>query len=292
MSAYTRSILACCLLAALTASSALADGGALRGKISDSSGAPIAKVTVTLISTDSDFERVEKSNKKGEFSFAVPDAERKYTIRMEKEGYAPFEQPFELEAGQTIGGEWVLATEQEAAAASGKLLELEAMDQATQAYNRGVEAFNAGNDEDAIAALREALELNPELELAYASLTRILLLGKRWAEAREVAEAHLALKPEEPLALQSLYDSHWGEGNKDEADKVLERLLAVNTGGAVAARIFNQAVAATKAADYETAAQGFEKAYQLDPSLHQALSYSARSELNSRRLNKEAPLAK
>jgi len=271
MSAFTRLVLAACVLVSVIASPVLAAGGSLRGKVTDSSGAPLAKVEVTLTGTDSDFEKTATSNKKGEFTLAVPDAARNYTIRFEKDGYATFEQPFDMASGQTIGGEWVLATEAEAAAASGQLQQLEAKDKATKAYNRGVDAYNGGNVDDAIAAIREAVEADPQLELGHATLGRILLEAKRWEEARAAAEAFLAVSPEQPLALQTLYDSYWEAGDKTKAEEVLKRLLAVDTGSAVAARIFNQAVAATKLGDYDAAAEGFAKAHELDPELHQAL---------------------
>lgn len=260
-----------CLLAAFITSSAMAAGGSMRGTVTDTQGEPLAKVTVTLFGTNFDFDKVTTTNKKGKFDFTVSDAERDYAIRLEKEGYVSLEQPFELSSGQVIDSEWVLATIEEAAKMGEQLQQLQAQDQATKAYNRGVEAYNSGDVETAVSSFREATELNPDLKLGYAALGRLLLEEERWAEAREAAEGFLAISPKEPLALQTLYDSYWGEGNKEEADKVLERLLEVEPGSAVAARIFNQAVAATKIHDYEAAAAGFEHAYELDPELYQAL---------------------
>lgn len=271
MNTVRHTILAIFVLATLVASAAVAAGGSLRGKVVDSSNEPLPKVRATLIGTDSDFEKSTMSNRKGEFTLSVPDTTRDYILRLEKDGYSDFEQPMDMLSGQTVGGEWVLATQAEAAAAAGQLQQLEAQDKATRAYNRAVDAYNSEDVETAVAAFRESVELNPEFELGHAALGRVLLEAKRWGEARAAAEAYLAVRPEQPLALQTLYDSYWEEGNKEEADKVLERLLQVDTGSAVAARIFNQAVAATKKGDYQSAIGGFEKARELDPELHQAL---------------------
>jgi tetratricopeptide (TPR) repeat protein len=249
----------------------MAAGGSLRGVVKDTSGATLGKVTVTLFGVNFDFEKVTSTDKKGKFDFTVSDAEKDYSIRLEKEGYVSIEQPVKLSSGQVIGSEWLLATTEEAAKLGEQLQQLEAQDKATQAYNRGVEAYNAGDTEGAIAGFREAIELNPTLELGHAALGRILLETARWGEARAAAEAFLAVSPDQPLALQTLYDAYWGEGNKAEADKVLNRLMTVEPGGAVAARIFNQAVAATKKQDYEAAARGFAQAYELDSTIYQAL---------------------
>lgn len=271
MNKKARFILSCCLLALTIPSAAMAAAGTMRGLVLNSQGEPIAKVTVILTGVDFEFEKVTSTSKKGKFSFTVPEAERSYAIRMEKEGYVALEQPVELRPRDIIDSEWVLATVDEAAEIGEQLQQLKSQDQATKAYNRGVDAYNAGEVDAAVEAFREAVTVNPELMVGYGALGRILLEQKRWAEAREVGLAFVERAPEEPLALQTLYDAYWGEGNKEEASKVLEKMLEVDSGSAVAARIFNQAVAATKAHDYDTAAEGFERAHELDPSIHQAL---------------------
>lgn len=243
----------------------------MRGVVTDSSGAALAQVTITLEGADFAFEKVTTTNKKGKFNLTVSDAGRDYVIRLEKDGYVTQEQPFKLSSGQVVDSEWLLFTEGEAAEQSSQLQALEAQDKATKAYNQGAEAYNAEDLEAAIAHFREAVDSNPNLDLAHAALARVLLETERWSEARAAAEALLKGNPDEPLGLQMLYDSYWGEGDKASADEVLQRMLVVDSGTAVAARIFNQAVAATKLNDYDAAARGFAQALELDPGLYQAL---------------------
>ena len=271
MNSKTQSVLIWSLLAAALASAAIAAGGRVRGKVTDSSGVPLAKVTITLLGEDFAFEKVTTTNKKGEFKLAVSDAGRDYLVRVEKEGYLTQEEPFQIPPGQVMDVAWTLHTLAEAAEQSEQMQALQAKDKATKAYNEAAEAYNAEDFEAAIAGFREAIESNPKLVLAHAALGRVLLEEKRWSEAREAAEAFLAVSPDQPLALQTLYDAFWGAGDKENADKTLQKLLAVEPGSAVAARIFNQGVAATTMHDYETAKRAFEQAYELDPTLHQAL---------------------
>lgn len=271
MSARKCFVLGWCLIAAAAGAAVFAEGAGLRGTVADSSGKPLAKVKITLQGEGFEFERATKTNKKGEFEFTLTEAEGSYRVRLEKEGFLTQDEPFEIPAGQVTTVNWTLYTAAEATQHAEQIQALQAKDKATKAYNAGADAYNEKDVDTAIAHFREAIEANPELDLAHAALARVLLENERWAEARAAAEAFLEVKPEEPLALQTLYDAYWGEDNKEEADKVLARLAAVQPGDAVAARIFNQAVAATRKQDYEAAAKGFEKAYELDSSLHQAL---------------------
>ena len=271
MNQKTHSVLTWCLLAVAVASAAIAAGGRVRGTVTDSSGAPLAKVTITLLGEGFTFEKVTTTNKKGEFKLAVSDAGRDYLVRVEKEGYATQEEPFQIPSGQVMDVSWTLHTLAEAAEQSEQLQTLQAKDKATKAYNEAAEAYNANDFEAAIAGFRGAIASNPNLVLAHAALGRVLLEEKRWGEARKAAEAFLVVSPDEPLALRTLYDSFWGAGDRENADKILQRLLAVEPGSAVAARIFNQGVAATKVHDYEAAKPAFEQAYELDPALYQAL---------------------
>lgn len=263
--------LAWCVLAAFAASAAVAAGGSVRGTVADSNGAPLAKVTITLMGNGFDFEKKATTNKKGEFKLAVSDADREYLVRVEKEGYLTQEEPFEIPSGQAMSVDWTLHTMAEAAEQAEQIQALQAKDKATKAYNRAAEAYNAEDIEGAITGFREAIEANSGLAVAHAALGRIMLEKGRWAEARASAEAFLVVSPNEPLAWQTLYDAHWGEGNKEEAEKAMVKLLEFDSGSAVAARIFNQGVAATKTFDYDAAAAAFERAYSLDPSLYQAL---------------------
>ncbi len=271
MNPLKRFVLAWCLVAATISSAAIAAGGSVRGKVVDSSGAPLARVRITLIGEDFAFEKATSTNKKGEFKLSVSDAGRDYVVRVEKDGYLTQEEPIKVPSGQVMDVAWTLHTLAEAAERSEQIQALQAKDKATKAYNKGAEAYNAKDVEVAIASFREATEANPNLELAHAALERVLLENQRWAEARAAAEAFLEVSPDQPLALQTVYDSYWGEGNREAAAEAMKRLLEVDSGGAVAARIFNQAVAATKSRDYEAAGHGFEQAYELDPALYQAL---------------------
>ncbi|MFQ5527956.1 MAG: tetratricopeptide repeat protein [Thermoanaerobaculia bacterium] len=271
MTSKIRNTVGWCFAAGLIASVALASAGRMKGIVGDSAGNPIGGVVITVRAVGYDFEKVVTSKKNGKFSLTVTEGGRPYTIRLEREGYQTVEEPFKFESGQVMDTAWVMFSNDEAAQQATQLQALEAKDKATKAYNAGADAYNSGDKEAAIGHFRAAVESNDEFDLAYAALARLFLETEQWGEALAAAESFLAIQPDDPVGLQMLYDSHWGAGDAVKADAVLEKLLAFGSGPAVAARIFNQAVAATKKMEYELAERGFTRALELDSSLHQAL---------------------
>lgn len=272
MKTKTRLFLGWCLAIALTGSSALlADAGRMKGIVGDSDGNPLGGVVITITAADSDFEKAATTKKSGKFSLTVTDGSRAYVIKVEKEGYRTAEEPFKFEGSEVMDVSWVLYSNEEAAEHADQLQALEAKDKATKAYNLGAEAYNAGNLDGAVEHFSAAIEANTDFSLAYAALARLFLETERWDDARGAAENLVRIAPEEPLGLQMLYDSYWGAGDSAKAAEILEQLIAREPGAAVAARIFNQAVAATKKEDWATAERGFSQALELNPELFQAM---------------------
>ncbi len=260
-----------CLLLGAAVSAATAAAGRMKGQVADSAGNPLGDVAITVKAVDFDYEKSTATKKNGKFSLTVTDASRTYLIRMEKPGYKPVEEPFKFDPSTVMDVSWVLLTVDEVSEQAEQLQALEATDKATKAYNEGAVAYNAGDSDAAIGHFRAAVEANPEFDLAYAALARLYLETEQWSDARGAAEGFLAVKPDDPVGLQMLYDSVWGAGDTEQANQVLEQLLALDSGPAVAARIFNQAVAATKNHDYALAERGFSRALEVNPELYQAL---------------------
>lgn len=270
MSSKIRTVLCGCLLLVTAISAAHAAAGRMKGQVGDSDGNPLADVTITVKAVNFDYEKVTTTKKNGKFAVTVTDANRDYVIRMEKQGYQSVEEPFKFEPSTVTDTSWVLLSEGEVADQSAQLAALEAKDEATKAYNRGADAYNAGDQQAAIGHFRAAVESNPKFDVGYAALARLFLETESYGEARGAAESFLEIKPGDPMGLQMLYDSHWGAGETEQANQILEQLIDLDSGPAVAARIFNQAVAATKKHDYALAERGFSRALEVDPGLFQA----------------------
>ena len=91
----------------------------------------------------------------------------------------------------------------------------------------GVALSDAGRHDEAEAALRRALELDPESAKAWENLALVALRRGRFAEARERAERAVALNPELHLAWNDLGVARFQLGEKPGALDAWERALAL-----------------------------------------------------------------
>ena len=136
--ARTRWILAL-LAVLLVASPALgkrkSKQGEINGRVLNQSGETLSGVTVQV--TGADFDEATTSNNKGEFKIEIPGATGSYQVHLALEGYTPFEATIDLEVGDEQNIDFRLIDE-----ATGR------RQQAVEAYNAGVRAFNAGEKDD------------------------------------------------------------------------------------------------------------------------------------------------
>jgi hypothetical protein len=106
-----RSLLACAAGRALVLSLALwpqAAGaqtpgtGALRGNVTDPTGAPVPRAEVAVVSDSTGFSRSTRSDARGSYVLAELPLAGRYRIRFTHPGFAPQERPgIELRAGET-----------------------------------------------------------------------------------------------------------------------------------------------------------------------------------------------
>ncbi|MGH7751845.1 MAG: carboxypeptidase-like regulatory domain-containing protein, partial [Gemmatimonadales bacterium] len=105
-----RAALAALLAAALLPLALHAAGeGRVLGTVEDDAGQPLEGVTITVTSPEFKYSQEKKSDKKGKFSLLVLDATRKYEIKLEKEGYQPFQAPLDVKLGETVRVGYTLA---------------------------------------------------------------------------------------------------------------------------------------------------------------------------------------
>lgn len=92
------------------------------------------------------------------------------------------------------------------------------MSEARTHYKAGIEHFAAGRAEEAAAAYRKALELNPSLAMAWNGLAMALAKCGDLDGAIEAALCYADLDPEEPLAHTSLSILYQQKGMIPEAE--------------------------------------------------------------------------
>lgn len=260
------------LLAALALTLALpgavsaAEEGRVIGTVVDEAGAPIAGARALLTRAGTGYKLEKATDKKGQFTLLILDATQEYQIRVEKDGYVPYEEKIKPRIQDTMRLTFTMTKPAPAQPAGGP--EADAMagsDKAVLAYNAGVETLKAGNLAGAAAKFQEAATLNPALAEAHGVLADVSLELGRNAEALAAANRYLELKPGDAKGLQARYDALKALGDKEQARTALEALADADRTQETAVRLYNEGAEATRANDLDGAAVWFRRALEIDP---------------------------
>jgi tetratricopeptide (TPR) repeat protein len=256
--------------------------GRIVGTVVDENNAPIAGVTVTVTSPDFKYNKQYTSAADGKFTITVIDASRKYAVKLEKEGFAPFEAALPLEIGATKRMTYQLPHLQQAAAPAepsaeelAKRQALEGKNEAIRTYNDGVVALQAKDLDTAAAKFTAAAALEPTLEEAWAALGAVLLDQKKWAEASAALEKAYALNPKDARVISGRYDAYRGLGDNAKATAALEVMRGTAPPRDIAVRQFNEAAELSRNGKGDEAIAALRAALVTDPGLapaHSALA--------------------
>lgn len=99
----------------------------------------------------------------------------------------------------------------------------QAREMAENEYRKGMQAVKRGDSAAAQLLFQRALELDPQFAKARQALLSVLVGGKQWAEARQVAEAGLALDPGQSGWAVILARLQFEQGDAAAALATLER---------------------------------------------------------------------
>jgi tetratricopeptide (TPR) repeat protein len=242
--------------------------GRITGLVVDPSGNPVVGVKVVVKAQEVEIEVADETDAKGRYSIALVDATRHFEIHLEKEGFDPIAEPVRPEVGGVLRKNFVM---QPAAAAptraAPEMAKLEARNRAAKVYNEGAAAYEAGELDKAVEQFQQAVEMEPTLAPAWAALALVQLDRSEWAGALVAARKVRELEPTEPLGLRLEYDALWGLDQKDEAEALMEQMVATQPPQSVAVRLYNLGVESVKVQDWAGATAYFERALSLDPTL-------------------------
>ncbi len=158
----------------------------IAGRVTDTSGKPIAGATVTVSSVDvAAFEKVLTTDKEGEFKLLLLDATQRYKLRVEAPGFQSQERPFKVGVGSSDAFfELPLASVEQAQAASTKdLIEQPGYTEMTE----GRKLYQAGDLRGALAQFEAAVAARPDLAPAVAAVADIHFELGEYQEALEAA---------------------------------------------------------------------------------------------------------
>jgi tetratricopeptide (TPR) repeat protein len=140
--------------------------------------------------------------------------------------------------------------------------------QAADFFLIGVDRFNRGNIGGSIAAMNEAIRLNPRYTKAYLARSSANFMYKRIGAALTDTDLAIALDPQLAIAYAGKCFLLSEFGKQGEALGVCDRAVALAPNNAMTHTI--RGLVATRLGNYSVAAADLERAIALDPNLYYA----------------------
>ncbi len=296
MTRIERVLAAALVLALALAGSLWAVGeGRVLGTVLDPSNKPVAGAKVIITSPEFKYYQDKLTDSSGKFTAIILDATRKYMIRIEKEGFTPYEAPLEAKLGENVRVTYNLGQVVKggagAPAAGGTPEALSGANQAIAAYNEGVVAFQKNDNVTAVAKFQQAAQLDPKNVTIQAALAEVYLAQSKYTDSLAATDRFLELDPGKVRGLKDRYDGYRGllseaKVAKDpakiaeysaKAQQAMDALAIAAPGRESAVRLFNEGAEATREKRPADAEAAFRRAIQVDPTLENA--YSALSDL-------------
>jgi len=199
----------------------------IEGRVTDLEGNPIVDAIVTITTTEvSSYKKVITTDKTGKFQTLILDATRRYTFRIEAEGFQAQESPFKVGAGSTDNFfEFALQTAAQAAAARG-IKQLESP--GYKELGEGKELLAAGDKEAAREKFTEAVAAKPDLLEAHARLAELAYESGDMAGALAAARGCLEVDLESVQCLAIAINSSGELGDEASRTEYMARYQELN----------------------------------------------------------------
>jgi tetratricopeptide (TPR) repeat protein len=192
--------------------------GRVSGKVTDSSGAPLEGVTITITTAAiRNFALSVKTDKRGQYGIIVNDATQNYRIRFEKDGFTTAEHDEKFKIGEVTTIDQKLLKPSEGGAAPGAAPAPSASEKAVLAFNEGVDLLKAGNSEAAGAKFQEAVQKNPDLPQGWQALANLAYEKKDWVKTIEYGQKATDLDPTLSNLYSMMADAAAKSGDKKAA---------------------------------------------------------------------------
>lgn len=249
--------------------------GRVAGTVVDPDGNPIVGAEIIVRAIGYEFETTRTTNKKGRFTLLVMDATKDYTIRLQADGFAPIEEPFDPPLGDTLRRTWTMVPgsgggSRSMAPGDGAEMgpaQADVKGAAGRKYQQGLDAFQVNDLTTARASFEEVIELQPDLPEAHAALALVMVRQEAFDEALVEAEKVLEAKPDDLVALKIQYESYRGLGNLEMEEALLDKLIEISPDEELARLVFNSGVHKIQAGDLAGGAARLEQVRVMAPGL-------------------------
>jgi tetratricopeptide (TPR) repeat protein len=272
----------------LTAASLWADPSQCRliGTVTDSSGAPIDGVTLTVTTPSLKmFKMTQKTDAKGKYSVVLQDCTMPYHVDFEKEGFikAGEDKKIPINDQGTLDMKLLKTSEGKpapgaAGAAPAAAHAKSGADQAVEAFNQGVDAMNQGDKATAETKFQEAVQKNPDLPAGWNALANIAYEKKDWAKAKEYGEKALDLDPSLTNLYPLLAEAAKQSGDKKAAAEYSAKYAEANPDSPEI--LYNKGIDAYNKGKMKDAEASLEKAVQAKPDFANAQFYLGMAAFN------------
>lgn len=244
------------------AAPALAQTGRIQGKVVDDKDAAVQGARVTVSDTTGQKWNVT-TDKNGNYVVATLPRSGTYTVLAEKEGVGTDEQTLSVKVGNLVTTNFKLSARVRMTAEQAKQSAA-----ARKAFEEGVAAANAGNNDAAIAAFTTAAAGIPNCADCHFNIGLSQQRSKNFDQAEASFNEAIKLRPNYPEAFNALASVYSAQGKMDQAaaaaSKSAELSVASATGGS-ADQLYNSGVALWNANKFPEAGTAFESALKTDP---------------------------
>ena len=273
MDRLRNAFLAALLLVLLPATALAVGQGRLQGEVVDENGEPIVNVEIHITCDEIGYDKTITTKKNGKFTLLVVDATRTYQFEFKPPEGRPWTDSVNIDS--TAVDKRTFSPPSAAGRSAADATAGQGSNKAIDAFNQGVAMVQQGDAAGAEAKFLEAQQINPKMPQPYSVLAGIYLDDGDYPQAIAMAQQLLELEPDNPRALQVLYDAYQATGETAKAEATLEKLTA-DGGTDAAIRVFNLGAEAARVGDLDAALANFQRAAEIDPELAAAHAALAR----------------
>jgi len=243
-----------------------------RGEVVDSQGEPVPGATIVLTSEEAtDYRKEVEVRDDGTFVGLILDATRNYTMRVEAEGYVPWETPFKLGVGSTDRDNTFRIELKTEAEMRGQERESILAQPGFKELTEAMEALTAGDKATARTKLEAAVAAKPDLVAAREWLAQILLEDGETEAAQSQVDTCLELDDESLKCLAVGIETARALGNSEREAELVKTYSELNPEDP--ALLLQQAakLLAPDTMDDESARPLLERCLQADPDYPECL---------------------
>jgi len=268
----------------LAAASLYADPAECRllGTVTDSSGAPIEGVNLTITTPSLKiFKMTQKTDARGKYSLVLQDCTMPYHVTFEKEGFvtASEDKKVPINAQGTLDMTLKKPSEAKPAPGAAPIAPAKSSsDVAIETFNQGAEANNKGDKATAEAKFLEAVKKNPDLSAGWNALTVLAFEKKDWAKTLEYGGKAVDLDPSQTDLYSMMAEAARQTGDKKAAAEWTAKYAEANPDSPEI--LYNKGIDAYNKGKMKDAEAALTKAVEVKPDFANAQFYLGMASFN------------